>query len=147
MGSQFVDLDADGFVDYLTATFDGSPHVAYGSAEGFAAPTHLLDAAGQRIILDYYWDHDKNQHIKDARSMPGGALRSERLISALAWDWDGDGDRDLLLGSYENGALYRQMNEGSDAEPQYTGVNVPVQSGGESWGIPEKMTAPQLVDW
>ena len=147
MGSQFVDLDADGYTDYLTATFDGSVHVAYGSDVGFAAPTHLLDAGGQRIILDYYWDHDKNQHLTDGRAMPGGEVRTERLISALAWDWDGDGDRDLLLGSYENGALYRQMNEGSDAEPKYTGVNIPVMAGGEPWVIPAKMTAPQLVDW
>ena len=28
MGSQFVDFNADGRIDYVTATFDGSPDVA-----------------------------------------------------------------------------------------------------------------------
>ena len=46
MGSQFVDLDADGHLDYLTATFDGSPHVSYGSKEGFGTPERLKDANG-----------------------------------------------------------------------------------------------------
>ncbi len=49
MGSQFVDLNADEHLDYLSATFDGSPHVAYGSAEGFAEPVRLKDKDGQVI--------------------------------------------------------------------------------------------------
>ncbi|MCB9902852.1 MAG: VCBS repeat-containing protein [Planctomycetes bacterium] len=146
MGSQFVDLDGDGHVDYLTATFDGSPHVARGGEGGFAAPVHLFDKDGARVILSYYWDHEKNQHLIDQRAMPEGS-EAERLVSVLAFDWDGDGDRDLLLGSYENGHLYRQMNEGTDAEPRYTGKNLPVMAGGKAFAIGEKLTAPVLVDW
>ena len=41
MGSQFVDFNTDGHLDYITATFDGSPHVSYGSAEGFGAPERI----------------------------------------------------------------------------------------------------------
>ena len=50
MGSQFVDFNADGHIDYLTATFDGSPHVAYGSPEGFGEPEHLKDKDGERVM-------------------------------------------------------------------------------------------------
>ncbi|MEX1024414.1 MAG: FG-GAP-like repeat-containing protein [Planctomycetota bacterium] len=147
MGSQFVDLDRDGHVDYLTATFDGSPHVAFGGAGGFAEPEHLTDRHGERVILSYYWDHDLRQHVVDGRALGTDEFEQERLISALAFDWDDDGDRDLLLGSYENGHLYRQMNEGTDAKPLYTGKNIAVSAGDAAFALPKKMTAPVLVDW
>ena len=76
-----------------------------------------------------------------------GAETKERCISALAFDWDADGDHDLLLGSYENGHLYRQMNEGSDAAPKYTGRNIAVHAGDALFELPAKMTTPRLVDW
>jgi hypothetical protein len=147
MGSQFVDLNADGHVDYLTATFDGSPHVAWGSAAGFGKPEHLKDAQGERIVISYIWDFDQKKHTEVGRSMPDGQAVKERCISALAFDWDADGDHDLLLGSYENGHLYRQMNEGSNSAPAFTGKNLPVMAGDKPWAIPAKMTAPRLVDW
>jgi hypothetical protein len=147
MGSQFVDLNADGHIDYLTATFDGSPHVSYGSAAGFGAPEHLKDAQGQRILISSIWDYEAQQHTDVGRAMPDGQARGERCISALAFDWDADGDLDLLLGSYENGHLYRQMNEGSAKEPKFTGRNLPVLAGDAPFALPEKMTAPRLVDW
>ena len=65
----------------------------------------------------------------------------------MAFDWEGDGDYDLLLGSYENGHLYRQMNNGSDRLPQFTGKNIPVMAGDKPFALPAKMTAPRLVDW
>jgi hypothetical protein len=147
MGSQFVDLDADGHLDYLSATFDGSPHVARGSAEGFAAPERLKDAQGERIIICSIWDYDAKKHVDLGRALPGGKANGERCISALAFDWDADGDYDLLLGSYENGHLYRQMNEGTNAKPKFTGKVIPVMAGGQLFALPAKMTAPQLVDW
>ena len=100
MGSQFVDMNADGHLDYLTATFDGSAHVAYGSAEGFGEPEHVLDKDGKRIIVTHYWDFDQEKHLVDHRSFGEGDTRSERCVSAWAWDWDADGDLDLLLGTY-----------------------------------------------
>ena len=147
MGSQFVDLNADGHLDYLTATYDGSPHIAYGSAEGFGKPERLKDAQGERILISSIWNYDAATHEDLGRSMPDGKPRSERCISALAFDWEGDGDFDLLLGSYENGHLYRQMNDGTNAEPKFTGKNVPVMAGAEPFALPAKMTAPRLVDW
>ncbi len=147
MGSQFVDLNADGHIDYLTATFDGSPHVAYGSAKGFGTPVRLKDAQGQRLLISSIWDYDLKKHVNLGRAMPDGNERRERCISALAFDWDGDGDFDLLLGSYENGHLYRQMNEGTNKAPKFTGKNIPVMAGGKPFALAAKMTAPRLVDW
>ena len=46
MGSQFVDLNADGRLDYLSATFDGSPHVSWGGEAGFAEPWPAVAADG-----------------------------------------------------------------------------------------------------
>jgi hypothetical protein len=147
MGSQFVDLNADGHLDYLTATFDGSPHVAYGGPQGFAKPERLKDAQGERILISSIWNYEASKHENLGRSMPDGQPRSERCISALAFDWDGDGTFDLLLGSYENGHLYRQMNDGTNAKPKFTGKNVPVLAGTVPFALPAKMTAPRLVDW
>ncbi|MCP3918828.1 MAG: VCBS repeat-containing protein [bacterium] len=147
MGSQFVDINGDGHLDYLTATFDGSPHISYGSATGFSKPERVMDAQGQRIVISSFWNYDAEEHQQTGRSMPDGRSVRERCISALAFDWDADGDYDLLLGSYENGSLYRQMNEGTKTEPKFSGVNIPVLAGGEPFALPAKMTAPRLVDW
>jgi hypothetical protein len=147
MGSQFVDFNADGHRDYLTATFDGSPHIAYGSAQGFGTPERLKDAQGERILISSIWNYETSKHENLGRSMRDGKPRDERCISALAFDWDADGDYDLLLGSYENGHLYRQMNKGTNAAPKFTGKNIPVKAGRKPFALPAKMTAPRLVDW
>jgi hypothetical protein len=147
MGSQFVDLNADGHLDYLTATFDGSPHVAYGGATGFAAPERLTDVNGTRLRISSIWNYESKKHENLLKATPEGKGRRERCISALAFDWDGDGDFDLLLGSYEKGHLYRQMNEGTTTEPKFTGTNIPVTAGGTPFSLMAKMTAPQLIDW
>ena len=147
MGSQFVDLDADGHLDYLAATFDGSPHVARGSREGFAKPEQLLDAKGRRIIISSYWDHEAKAHKTDGRALDASPPPDERCVSAWAHDMDGDGDLDLLLGSYENGRLYVQANEGARNKAAFTGKNVPVTAGGVPFALAEKMTAPRMVDW
>jgi len=147
MGSQFVDLDLDGHLDWLSATFDGSPHLARGSKEGFGAPEQLLDAAGRRIIISSFWDWDAKTHKVDGRALDAASPPQERCVSAWAHDMDGDGDLDLLLGSYENGRLYVQWNEGSREKPAFTGRNLPVAAGGAPFALPEKMTAPRMVDW
>ena len=147
MGSQFVDFNADGRIDYLSATFDGSPHIAFGTKQGFKEPVRLMDKAGERIIIGSVWNYETKKHESLGRSYADGEVRSERCISALAFDWDADGDYDLLLGSYENGTLYRQMNEGTNAKPSFTGKNIPVMAGKAKFGLPTKMTTPRLVDW
>ncbi|MAF65245.1 MAG: hypothetical protein CMJ84_06260 [Planctomycetes bacterium] len=147
MGSQFVDFDADGRTDYLSATFDGSVHLARGGEGGFAQPEHVLDAEGRRLVVSSFWNYEDEEHQDTGRALPGGEENGLRCVSALAYDWDADGDFDLLLGTYKEGRLYRQMNEGSNAEPRFTGLNVPVLAGGEEFELPAKMTTPKLVDW
>jgi len=147
MGLQFVDLTDDGHLDCLTATFDGSPHIARGSASGFSEPERLKDAEGKRILIASFWNYEDREHQTTGRALGTDKPPKERCISALAFDWDGDGDYDLLLGSYENGHLYRQMNEGSNQVPKFTGKNIPVMAGNKPFALPAKMTAPRLVDW
>ena len=147
MGSQFVDLNGDGHTDYLSATFDGSPHVAWGGEDGFAEPVRLKDKNGERLLISSIWDYEQKKHVVLDHALEASPTPKERCISALAYDWDGDGDHDLLLGSYEHGRLYRQMNEGTDAEPLFTGMNIPVMAGDIEFALPAKMTAPVLVDW
>ena len=147
MGSQFVDLNADGHLDYISATFDGSAHVSYGSKDGFDEPQLVNDSAKDRVIVSTYWCYEGEDHIDTGRSLPDGKGTGERCISALGFDWDNDGDYDLLLGTYEGGHLYRQMNEGTKTEPKFTGMNIPVMAGDVAFALPAKMTTPKLVDW
>ena len=86
MGSQFVDLNADGHLDYVTATFDGSPHVAYGSKEGFAEPVRLKDAKGERILISSIWNYESKRHENLGRAMPDGKPRNLRRTSVRSSD-------------------------------------------------------------
>ncbi|MCH2104179.1 MAG: FG-GAP-like repeat-containing protein [Planctomycetes bacterium] len=147
MGSQFVDLNADGHLDYITATFDGSPHVSFGSEAGFTSPERIKDAEGRRLLVSSIWSDEAEEHQDLGRSLPDGEATGERCISALAFDWDDDGDYDLLLGTYEGGHLYVQMNEGTRTTPKFTGMNIPVMAGDVAFALPAKMTTPKLVDW
>jgi hypothetical protein len=147
MGSQFVDLNGDGHSDYVTSIFDGSPHVSWGSEAGFGEPELLYDGSKERILVSYYWDYDEESHLTTGRSMPNGEAANIRGISALAFDWDADGDFDLLQGTYEEGRLFLQLNEGTNAAPRFTGKNRAVLAGGVPLENKAKMTAPRLVDW
>ncbi len=134
---QFVDFNADGFVDIVTGTYDGSPHVALGSAEGFTKPTHILDRDGNRMILEMYWDH-----TADTWNMG-----DEHCTSAAAFDWDADGDFDILLGDYNKGHLAVRINEGTNEKPAFSTNNTPVRVGDEPFAVKGGMSAPQLIDW
>ena len=138
MTPQFVDFNADGFVDIVTGTFDGSPHVSFGSADGFGEPTHILDRDGERMLLTQFWDYEEKQWK---------GLEGPQCISAVAFDWDNDGDYDLLLGDYKEGLLFLRMNTGSNEEPQFDIENVQVMIDDEPFKVAGGMSAPRLVDW
>ena len=104
MGSQFVDLNADGHLDYISATFDGSPHVSYGSEDGFTTPERIKDADGNRLLVSSFWNYEDEAHQDTGRSMPDGEATGERCISALAFDWDdacGIDDEPLRLAAHQ----------------------------------------------
>ena len=141
MYPQFVDFNADGRVDIFAGTFDGSPHVALGSARGFLEPTHILDPEGGRIMLTQFWNYDSEKWDK-ASATPEG-----HCTSALAFDWDADGDLDILLGDYSDGTLFRRMNEGTAAEPSFSGANIPVEVDGEPFKAEDGLCSHLLIDW
>jgi hypothetical protein len=141
MSPQFVDFDADGRIDILVATYDGSPHVALGSADGFLAPEHLLDPDGERVLLSKFWNYE-SEEWDESDAEPAG-----HCTSAVAFDWDADGDLDLLLGDYRSGRLFRRMNAGTKSEPSWPGPNVPVEVAGKPFVLAEGLATPRLVDW
>lgn len=138
MGSQFVDFNADGRIDFLTATYDGSPHVAYGTADGFGKPEHVLDKDGQRVRLEMMWQTEKRQWLN---------VFAPQCTSVAAFDWDADGDLDLLMGDYNKGNLYLQRNDGKAGAPAFRGTHEMVMAGGEPFALAGGLTAPRLVDW
>jgi len=134
-----VDFNADGHTDIVTGTYDGSPHVALGSKEGFKQPSHILDSNDNRITLDMYWDHDKSQWI---------STTGKHCTSAAAFDWDNDGDYDLLLGDYNGGHLYLRVNAGTNAKPKFSTENVQVKMIGDiPFSVKSGMSAMRLADW
>jgi len=144
MGSQFVDFNADGITDLFTATFDGSPWVAFGSKEGFKQPQQLKDKNGERVLLSQYWDYDAKKWTNLDRT--GGVDQDAHCISAVLFDWDADGDFDLVMGDRE-GYLWLQMNEGSAKEAKFSGQSEKIKSGDKPLYAGDKITAPKLVDW
>jgi hypothetical protein len=145
MSPQFVDYNADGHTDIVTATYEGTAFVVYGGKAGFLKPEHITDKNGDNVQLSQYYDYDAEDGWKNTdRGMPKG--RKDHCVSTVAFDWDNDGDLDLLLGAYEGG-LFLQMNEGNKSEAAYTGQNIIVQAADKPLEIKGGMTAPRLVDW
>jgi hypothetical protein len=148
MSPQFVDFDGDGRVDIVAGTFDGSPHVAYGTEKGFEQPEHILDAQGQRILLNFFWNYESAEWETTTRcDAEGEKVPTGQGTSAVAFDWDGDGDHDLLLGDYKTGRIYLRVNEGKVGEPKFAGVNVALQQGQRPLVVPGRLETVRLVDW
>jgi hypothetical protein len=148
MSPQFADFNADGRLDIVAGTFDGSPHVALGTEQGYAAPEHILDAKGERILLNSFWNFTTKKWDATQRCDATGDVTPEgQCTSAVAFDWDADGDPDLLLGDYRTGRLYRRMNEGKAGAPRFASVNLPVLVGKEPLKVDGKLSTPRLFDW
>jgi hypothetical protein len=146
MSSQFVDFNADGRLDFIAATYEGTVFLVEGSADGWGQPQHLKDSKGRNIVISLYYDMEDNEYRNANRSPEGQKDSGDHCVSATVFDWDDDGDLDLLLGAY-GGALYRQMNEGKPGAPAYTGVNIPVEADGKPFEMRGGLTAARLVDW
>jgi hypothetical protein len=147
MSPQFVDYDADGLLDIVVGNFGGSPYVSLGTKEGYSAPRPILDAQGQRILLNQFWNYDTKEWDTTRRcDEPGAQVPEGQATSAVVFDWDADGDLDLLLGDYKTGRIYRRTNEGKPKEPRFAGVNVPVRRGEEPLVIPGRIETLRLID-
>jgi hypothetical protein len=148
MSPQFVDFDGDGHLDIVAGTFDGSPHVSYGGAKGFAPPAQILDAAGQRIVLNQFWNYDAEKWDETDRCDAEGARPPQgHGTSAIAFDWDGDGDYDLLLGDYSTGRVYRRVNDGKLGAPKFGRMNLPVLAGDRPIVVPGNVATLRAIDW
>jgi hypothetical protein len=141
-----VDFDADGKLDIVAGTFDGSPHVAFGSADGWRQPQQILDASGARIVLNAFWNFDTKKWDETKRADLEGA-KDGHLTSAVAFDWDGDGDLDLLLGDHKSGRIYRRMNDGTSAKPAFAAKNIALRAGAKEIDVPGTVATLRVVDW
>ncbi|MEE9395309.1 MAG: VCBS repeat-containing protein [Planctomycetota bacterium] len=146
MCPQFVDFDADGHTDIITATYEGTVFISRGSHKGWGKPEHLIDAAGEYLVLSLYYDMEEDTYKNAKRSPEGQSNPKDHCVSAMVWDWDADGDFDILLGAKE-GRLYLRMNHGKPGSPKFDTTNQLLRAGGEDFNVPGGLTAPRLVDW
>jgi hypothetical protein len=146
MSPQFVDFNADGINDLVTATYEGVAFLVPGSKEGFTKPERILDSKGQTILLSMFWNNATEEWDQTDRCLPAKKGRRGHCVSAVAFDWDNDSDLDLLLGSYE-GRLYLRRNNGTAKKPQFALQNEIISAGGKELHVPGGLTAPRPVDW
>lgn len=149
MSPQFVDFNADGINDIVVGIFDGSPHLARGTKNGFEQPTGILDREGARIVLNEFWNLDAKKWEKTKRCDPDLVVEGAEghLTSAVAMDLDGDGDLDLLLGDHKSGRIHVRRNEGKKGEPAFATRNENLLVDGKPTDVPGTVATLRLVDW
>lgn len=146
MNLQFADLNNDGHNDIVTATFEGTAMVVYGSKDGWKPQEHIVDSQGRNIVLSLYYDTVANNYSNADRSPTGQKNAEDHCVSTTVYDWDNDGDLDLLVGAKE-GRLYLQKNLGTASNPKFEGVNHLLQAGDSEFMIPGGLTAVRPYDW
>jgi hypothetical protein len=148
MSPQFVDFDADGRLDIVAGIYDGSPHVAFGTAKGWKQPEQILDRNGARIVMNQFWNYDTDKWDSTTRCDPEGvSVQKGHLTSAWAADWDGDRDLDLLLGDHDSGQVMLRINEGTAAKAAFAPRNALVSAGGKPLVVVGTVTTLRLIDW
>lgn len=149
MSPQFVDFNADGINDIVAGIFDGSPHLARGTAKGFEQPKTILDRDGARIVLNAFWNFDAKKWDSTKRCDPAvdASDKDGHITSAVAMDVDGDGDPDLLLGDHKSGRIWLRMNEGKKGEPAFATRNEALLVDGKPTDVPGTVATLRLVDW
>ena len=150
MSPQFVDFDGDGDDDIVCGIYDGSPHISYwdNDREGYLQPVGILDKAGDRIVLNAWWNFAEKKWDRTDRCNPdGGAPAEGHLTSAIAFDYDRDGDYDLVLGDHTGGYVYLRRNEGTNAAPKFATRNELVMAAGAPMRDPGTVATIRPVDW
>ncbi len=147
MSPQFVDFDADGHLDIVAGSYDGSPHLARGDGSSWRQPEPILDAAGGRIAIRQYWDHEKKRWFGMASERGDDRRPPGHATSVVAFDADGDGDLDLLLGDHESGRIWVRRNDGSRSRAAFVGDNTALLAGGEAIDVPGKVATMRVLDW
>ncbi len=131
MCPQFVDFNADGFDDIITATFEGTAFLVPGSAEGWQQPEYegrlyLQRNEGEAGAPAFTGVNELLMAGDEPFNVPGG-LTAPRPV-----DGDGDGLVDLICGGFTGGVfLYR--NAGGLAAPRF---EAPVSLLGRRRGSP-----------
>ena len=142
-----MDFDHDGSVDIVAGIFDGSPHLARGTAKGFGLLEQITDPTGARIVLNMFWNFDQ-KHWDETKSYDVEGAVHGHLTSAVAYDWDRDQDLDLLLGDHATGRVYLRRNEGAPNKAAFGAKNLPVRlASGELLDVPGTVATLRLVDW
>jgi hypothetical protein len=147
MSPQFVDFDADGTLDIVAGTYDGSPHLARGDGTTWRQPEQILDAAGERIAIRQFWNHGTKRWIGMASEGPADGKPNGHATSTVAFDHDGDGDLDLLLGDHESGRIWLRRNDGTAKAPAFVRDNVPLTASEQPIDVPGTVATMRLVDW
>ena len=150
MSPQFVDFDGDGDDDIVCGIYDGSPHVSYWDQEraGYLPPVGILDRAGDRIVMNAWWNFAEEKWDRTDRCDPeGGAPVEGHLTSAIAFDYDRDGDFDLVLGDHRGGYIYLRRNAGSNRAPKFATKNELVMAAGEPMRDACTVATIRSVDW
>lgn len=97
MPPQFVDLNEDGYIDIVTAAYEGFAYLISGSKDGFCRPEKICNEQGDPI------------------SFP-----DSKLTSVTSADWDHDGDQDLIVGNDGSGTIHLVENVGTRSNPKFS---------------------------